>query len=100
MDLVLGLFKLSKMEEDMDKIVSCVQVIFHNNLDDDDFDADADIDTNTYTDADTDRNTVLGYPELNRWGRRRGDFSRRVCQQCDEEQISHQHAYNHKVDKN
>ena len=26
MDLVLGLFKISKMEEDMDKIVSCVQV--------------------------------------------------------------------------
>ena len=42
MDLVLGLFKLSKMEEDMDKIVSCVQVIFHNNLENDDFDADTD----------------------------------------------------------
>ena len=28
MDLVLGLFKISKMDEDMDKIVSCVQVIF------------------------------------------------------------------------
>ena len=26
MDLVLGLFKISKMEEDMDKIVACVQV--------------------------------------------------------------------------
>ena len=26
MDLVLGLFKISKMEEDMDKIVFCVQV--------------------------------------------------------------------------
>ena len=27
MDLVLGLFKMSKMDEDMDKIVACVQVI-------------------------------------------------------------------------
>ena len=59
MDLVLGLFKMSKMDEDMDKIVSCVQVIFHNNLADADNDADADTDAERYT--------MLGYPELNRW---------------------------------
>jgi len=28
MDLVLGLFRISKMEEDMDKIVACVQATF------------------------------------------------------------------------
>ena len=36
MDLVIGLFKISKMDEDMDKIVACVQVVF------DDILADAD----------------------------------------------------------
>ena len=85
MDLVLGLFKISKMDEDMDKIVACVQVVF------DDILADAD--------ADADENTMQGYPELNRRGRRWRDFSRRVRQQCHEEQVSHQHVDDNRVDK-